>query len=138
MDGLFIAVASDPGSGEKIQAVLCGSSAPRAARQEAHKTDANGCISGQSGRIATEAVLFWIGDQACADWVEVDIGGDCLESGGGFFDQSAGEAFCPESAEAAGVSIEPAAEALFEFLHEGGDIAHAAGEGLADVRADGA
>jgi hypothetical protein len=28
MDGLFIAVASDPGSGEKIQAVLCGSSAP--------------------------------------------------------------------------------------------------------------
>lgn len=61
-----------------------------------------------------------------------------MESGGGFLDQSAGEAFCPESTEAAGVLIEPAAEALFELLHESGDIAHAAGEGLADVRADGA
>jgi hypothetical protein len=27
---------------------------------------------------------------------------------------------------------------LFELLHEGGDIAHAAGEGLADMWADGA
>ena len=48
MDGLFIAVTSDPGSGEKIQAVQCGSSAPGFARQEAHQPSANHWISGQS------------------------------------------------------------------------------------------
>ena len=49
IDGLFIAVASDPGGGEEIQAVLCGSSSPGFAREEAHQPDANGWISGQSG-----------------------------------------------------------------------------------------
>ena len=49
-----------------------------------------------------------------------------MQRGGGFFDQSAGEAFCPQSTEAARMAIEPAAETLFELFHEGGDIAHAA------------
>ena len=61
-----------------------------------------------------------------------------MERGGGILDESAGEAFCPERTEAVGVAIEPTAEALFELLHESGDIAHATGEGKADVRANGA
>ena len=43
---LFIAVASDPGGGEEIQAVLSSSGAPRPGRQEAHQPIANHWISG--------------------------------------------------------------------------------------------
>ena len=107
-------------------------------REDAHEAFLEGAVACESLGVAAEGVVFGIGDEACADWVEVDVGGDGLESERGVFDEGAGEAFCPESAEAAGVLIEPAAEALFEFLHEGGDIAHAAGEGFSEVLADGA
>lgn len=106
--------------------------------EDAVEAVSEGGVACESLGVAAEGVVFWIGDEACADGVEVDVGGDGLEGFWGIFDECAGEAFGPEGAETAGVSVEPAAEALLEFLHEGGDIAHAAGEGVSEVWTDGA
>jgi hypothetical protein len=85
--------------------------------------------AGEGFGVAAPAVVLGVEDDASADRVEVDVGGDGEEGGASAVDEDAFEAFFPEGAAALVAGVEPLGEALFEHLHEGGEIEHAGVEG---------
>ena len=91
--------------------------------------------------VAAPGVVGGVFDEACADGVEVDVGGhgaDDVDAGGfGFvvfaevgFDEHALEAVHPEGALALVALVVPAAEAFFDFFDEAGEVAEAVFEAV--------
>ena len=81
--------------------------------------------------VAAPAIVGWVADDACADGIEVDVGGDGL-SGDTVLDDDAFEAVFPEVAGAFVFGVVPHGVALEEALHELGEIVHAPGEAFVD------
>jgi hypothetical protein len=97
--------------------------------------------------VTAPGVVGGVLDEACADGVEVDVGGhgaDDVDAGGfGFdlfaevgFDEHALEAVHPEGALALVALVVPAAEAFFDFFDEAGEVAEAVFEAV-EFRLDG-
>ena len=81
--------------------------------------------------VAGPAVFCGIGDDACSNGVEVDVGGDGA-GGGAVFDDDAFVSLFPEGAGAVVGAVEPAGEALEEGFHEFAEVVHAVGEAGVD------
>jgi len=94
------------------------------AAEDLAQAGAGQCAPRDGLRVAAETVVFGVGDEAGANGVKVDIGGYGLDDFFVRLDEDGFEAFGPEGAVAIVGVVEPDGEALFEELHELGDVAH--------------
>ena len=94
------------------------------ASQDRAKSGLGLMAAGDGFAVTAKAVILGIGDEAGADGIEVDVGGHRLEDLALAFHENGFEALGPEGAVAVVGAIEPDGEALFEQLHELGDVAH--------------
>ena len=94
--------------------------------EDASEAGASPGVPRHGGGVAAPTVFLDALDDPGAQGIEIDIGGDREEGLFVAFDQDAGEAILPQSAFSPVAAVEPDAEALFELLHEGGEVAHLA------------
>jgi len=81
-------------------------------------------VAGDRFAVAAEAVVFGVVDEAGADRVEVDVGGDGFDGPSGGLDEEGFETLGPERAVAAVAFVKPNREALLKQFHELRDVAH--------------
>ena len=90
-------------------------------------------LAHQSGRISAESVILRIAHQACADRIQVDIGGHGPQRFRRILHQNTFETLRPQSAEPTCLSIIPTTEPLLELLHEHRHVPHSAQKRFADM-----